>query len=435
VRAIYRNLEAFVIALVLAFPLFGTFMPIEIYLNPLTFQPLEQQTRVETYDFTHIVFLGVAALVSYLMLVHARPFLGEARRGILILMLVALALASAAWAPDPYYSFTRAARFVEYSVIGAWLAITYDVRGFTRLVTRVLAISVAASFLVIALRPELAYSNTLAYHEAIRGAAVSKNTLGTMMCFAVLASGYSLVIGANNRIFAGAVFIGSLVLLTLSRSATSEVATVAAAALALFGAVVRRRGHPGWASMGVALLLLGLAGAVVVFVYLPDILAVIGRSDTLTDRVNVWNAVIQAIRERPLFGYGYGFWEQPSIARNNIWLELGWAPPEAHSGWLDVALQLGLVGLAITVALWLVSIVRGFRLAFIANDPDALFLAVIVFSIFLRSISETVMLDPGVTAWIWFVFAYLHLARAAERARKRMPQEQAAIAPPALAKV
>ncbi len=417
-KAFYDRLEAFIVGLVVIFPVFGTFMPLEAYLQPLTFQSLYTQQRVESFSFTHVVFLGVAALTGYLVFVYWRAMLHEARRGAFLAVLVGLTFVSSCWSADPAFTIARALRLLEFSVIGFYLYHKYDIRGFTRFVTRALAVPVFASFAVLALRPNLAFSSLQGYHNALRGASIDKNSLGELMSFAVLAAGYSLFIRANNRLFAGVVLLGSLVLLVFSRSTTSDLVVLAMAALALYAWILRRRASAGWGIMGAILVLIGFAGAIGAMIYFDEVLKIVGKSATLTGRTDVWRVVLEAIRHRPILGYGYGFWEEPSLARNNIWLELNWAPPHAHSGWLDVMLQLGIVGLSITIVMWLVSLSRAIRLALFTNENGAIFVALIIVNLLIRSWTETVMFDPGIMFWLWFVIAYLHLARMSEAHNK-----------------
>jgi len=407
------QLEALVIGVVLAFPLFGTFMPIETYLRPRTYESILAPQHVETLDFSRIVGYGVDALAVYLTLVYSRAMLGDVRRGAILLALLGLIFASSAWSVDPRITLRGAIHMLVYSVFAFYLFHKYDIKGFTRYITRVLAVPVFASLAILALRPDLGFINTGSYVVAARGALVGKNALGELMSLGVLAAGYSLFIRANNRIFAGVVMLGSLVLVVLARSATSNIAVFATIGLALYGWIVRRRTNAGWGIMGAILTVIGIAAVTLGIIYVDDVLEIVGRSWTLTGRTDVWRAVLEAIRQRPLLGYGYGFWEMPSNARNNIWLELNWSTPHAHNDWLDATLQLGIVGLSITVVLWLMSLSRAIRLALFTREAGALFMALIIVNTFIRSLTETVIFDPGLLDWLWLVVAYLHLARSA----------------------
>lgn len=81
----------------------------------------------------------------------------------------------------------------------------------------------------------------------------------------------------------------------------------------------------------------------------------LGRDDTLTGRTEVWAAVIPAMKQQPLLGYGFGsFWTD---ARRELY-EI----PTAHNGYLDILLEQGVVGLCF-YAIWLLSCVRQLHLA------------------------------------------------------------------------
>jgi len=81
----------------------------------------------------------------------------------------------------------------------------------------------------------------------------------------------------------------------------------------------------------------------------------LGRDDTLTGRTEVWAAVLPAMKQQPLFGYGFGsFWTDARRALYDI--------PTAHNGYLDIMLEQGIVGLFV-YTLWLLSCARQLRRA------------------------------------------------------------------------
>jgi exopolysaccharide production protein ExoQ len=79
------------------------------------------------------------------------------------------------------------------------------------------------------------------------------------------------------------------------------------------------------------------------------IFASLGKDATLTGRTDFWPQVIDAIWERPLVGYGYqGFWQDWRGKDNpaaHIINHNGFVPPHSHSGYLEILLALGIVGL------------------------------------------------------------------------------------------
>ena len=75
----------------------------------------------------------------------------------------------------------------------------------------------------------------------------------------------------------------------------------------------------------------------------PEALKAMGRNATLTDRTAVWKAVFSLV-ENPLLGAGFeSFWLGPRIRW--IWEQTGMRINEAHNGFLEVYLNLGLIGL------------------------------------------------------------------------------------------
>jgi O-antigen ligase len=137
------------------------------------------------------------------------------------------------------------------------------------------------------------------------------------------------------------------------------------------------------------------------------LLLALGRSPSLTGRADLWRAVIMAIEQRPIFGYGYsGFWQTWRGENNPAQIVLNQLRPDfpafhAHNGFLDIWINIGIVGLAI------------FALVFLKNLADSIYLSISfrksiynlpsIFLLYLvmSNISETDLLNPGFT---WFCF-------------------------------
>lgn len=73
------------------------------------------------------------------------------------------------------------------------------------------------------------------------------------------------------------------------------------------------------------------------------ILRILGRDNSFTGRIPLWNVVLQEIASRPLFGFGYGaFWATGEADR--VRATIGWNAPHAHNGFLEMLLGVGLIG-------------------------------------------------------------------------------------------
>jgi O-antigen ligase len=73
------------------------------------------------------------------------------------------------------------------------------------------------------------------------------------------------------------------------------------------------------------------------------------EADTLSGRAFIWPEVLSFANQRFWLGYGYeSFWTSGRI--ETISDELGWGLREAHNGYLEILLGIGLVGVALSLA-------------------------------------------------------------------------------------
>lgn len=164
----------------------------------------------------------------------------------------------------------------------------------------------------------------------------------------------------------------ALATIFMTRSATITVIILVVAVL--LGAVLLiRRAH---SSVGRVIVYWSLTGVVVVGGLLvallnTKLLALLGKSPDLTNRTGIWEKVIELAQQRPVQGWGWVSywvpWVEPfqSLDSNNGVRQL-----HAHNAWLDMWLQLGIIGLVVFGALVLSTAVRAW---FFATDrPQSL---------------------------------------------------------------
>jgi len=95
--------------------------------------------------------------------------------------------------------------------------------------------------------------------------------------------------------------------------------------------------------------------------------ASLNRNDTLTGRTDVWAAVLPAMKQKAVLGWGFAsFWTDARRQFYDI--------PTAHNGYLDILLELGAVGLGFYAA-WLLSCTRQLHAA-LARDYEWASLAI-----------------------------------------------------------
>jgi len=109
------------------------------------------------------------------------------------------------------------------------------------------------------------------------------------------------------------------------------------------------RTNPRTVSVGVFIALVIVGVLQYVFDVSTMVAGLLGRDPTLTGRTNIWDAVLKA-QPNPLLGAGYqSFWMGDRMVA--VWksLEGGAGTMEAHNGYLEIYLNLGLVGVVLLI--------------------------------------------------------------------------------------
>jgi exopolysaccharide production protein ExoQ len=156
--------------------------------------------------------------------------------------------------------------------------------------------------------------------------------------------------------------IVAVAIIALTRSATIYAALAVLAFVVLSVLLVRRarRRAPVYAGI---LVVVG-AGVASVALFGDRLLPLVGKSSDLTGRLGIWDKVIGLAAERPVAGWGWvGYWTPWAEPFDDLVVRNGVLQLHAHNAWLDVWLQLGILGLIVFGALVLTALVRSWILA------------------------------------------------------------------------
>lgn len=171
----------------------------------------------------------------------------------------------------------------------------------------------------------------------------------------LLIAGCALAAAGHRRrpvLFMWLAVAGVLLVLTKSRSA---VFSAVISLVYFFGSRLPAR------RLAVVLMIATSASLFLALVFGPNLssnlshLALLGRGDeasaeTLTGRSPVWRECMVYAVERPFHGFGFNsFWTPKRVV--DISARARWAVPGAHNGYLELVLGLGIVGLALYVAI------------------------------------------------------------------------------------
>ena len=201
----------------------------------------------------------------------------------------------------------------------------------------------------------------------IQGLPGNSALLGFLALLGLIVFGVQLAASTRRRWFG--VFWMALAALCvyLTRSATITVAIVAVAVVAL--AIVSFRLASSGRARGLLYGLFALVTVVLVTigtVFRSPLLALMGKGDTLTGRTDIWASVTELAVQRPVLGWGWvSYWAPWVEPFKGLAFEGGVGQYQAHNAWLDLWLQVGIVGVVIFAALMVSSVVRAW---FFATD-------------------------------------------------------------------
>ena len=186
-----------------------------------------------------------------------------------------------------------------------------------------------------------------------------------------------------------------LLMLALTRSATVLIAGVLVVAAALAAIGFRRfRGRGRIVLTAAAALVVAVIGFGSSRASAP-LLGALGKGDDLTGRLEIWRIVGTLAAQRPVLGWGWvGYWPPWVPPFNRLVVRGGVQYLQAHSAYLDIALQLGIPGLLALVVVVGSLVYRSLRLA-IAPRPLALLPLLLTTALLTQGLAESRLLIEG----------------------------------------
>jgi exopolysaccharide production protein ExoQ len=199
----------------------------------------------------------------------------------------------------------------------------------------------------------------------IQGIVGNSTLLAFIALLALIVFGVQLAARPRRRLRVVLWMLLAAVVLVITRSATVWLAAVAvavvlAAVLFLRATAVGRSRLPRY---GVVAAVVGALGVAAIIAREP-LFELLGKNATLTGRSNIWESVIGLAQQRPVFGWGWvSYWAPWVEPFTGLAREGGVNQYQAHNAWLDIWLQLGIVGLVVFGLLVVSSAVRSWIFA------------------------------------------------------------------------
>jgi len=365
-------------------------------------EALEEGNPLDRIVFSALIVLAIGVLMS-----RSFQWGNFIARNLALAALLSFALVSACWSDFPFVAFKRWIRDLgSYLVILVALSDPRPLEAVRTLLRRVCYLLVPLSILLIKYYPEISKQYDVWTGVAgFVGAATSKNMLGVACLISGLFFFWDTVSRWPDRkerrtkriiLVNVAFFAMTLWLLNLSNSATSRVCLALGCLLILAAHIRLVQRHPVFLKVLVPVFIVVYLILALGFDLNGQLAGSVGRDPTLTDRTKIWTLLL-GMQTNPLLGTGYeSFWLGSRLER--VWQTFN-GLNEAHNGYLQVYLNLGLIGLLLVVIFLVASYRNICRRLAPPPSLDSLALAIWAVLVF-YNITEAAFL----ASLLWVVF-------------------------------
>jgi O-antigen ligase len=350
----------------------------------------------------YIALAGLLALGSIAWIAALRPTVKFRKIPKSLMLFLALATVSVAWSFYPGASALGLAAQWAATAAGVFLALCLTWEQVIRALGTALRLIIGLSllfelFVAIFIRhgvlplvlppfgdysgkiPEAFYwSRGLLFHGSqIQGIQGNSNILAMTSLIALIVFGIQLAGHSVRRGWGTTWLVLAAVTFVLTRSSTVIAATVLTALVLLLALWTRRRPpQKRGAVYGTAFGVI-VVGVASVWVLWQPILNLLGKSEDLTGRLTIWKAVVGLAQQRPAFGWGWiSYWAPWVEPFKGLATRKGVTYLQAHNAYLDVWMQIGIVGLIVFIILlastlgrsWFAAVDRP-RVGVVDNQP------------------------------------------------------------------
>ncbi len=357
---------------------------------------------VTTFNFAPLNFLFILnyLVVFSLLFLRWRKVLYFIYHNLLFLGFMAIVPLSFAWSAAPDKTLTGSIGMIGTTLFGLYIASRYTLKEQLKLVAWAFGIVIVLSLLFIVALPQYGIMGGV-HAGAPRGVFTHKNGLGKFMVLSLMAFLLLVTSPGSKKLFPWLGIVTSVGLIVASASAGALLNGVMLTAIVLLSSQVFKLKLPLFISVLLLAILLALSVTVWFSEIATPVLELFERDLTLTGRTDIWPAVIQKIQERPWLGYGFsGFWHGIRGESADVIRTLRWGVPDSHNGFLDLALQLGLVGSAIFLLIIWVALLKSVALVKTRFCSEYLWPIILLSYAFLVNFSESTLLSQNSFFWI-----------------------------------
>ena len=335
-------------------------------------------------------------------------------KGWFIWAIASLMVISLGWSISPSYTMESIRGEVfPMTAFALYFSSRFNIREQMQIIAVTLGIGAVLSLFYAIAIPSIGKHVGDKFDGAWKGIYAQKNNFSTTMTLTMLVFFVLSLVNTNylERLLARFGLLFSVTMIILSTSKSGLIIFILMLLVVLLSRLFRWKGSRSVLVLDLGgLTFLGLCA--VLSVTWQAIVIGLGKDPTLSARTYIWTGSIQKIMQEPLLGYGRAaFWVPDSI---HAW-EVGslaardFVPSHAHNGFIDVALELGLVGLGLFLLSLIPTYGIALRRAYQSREPEDLWPFAFLTLMFISNMTETVLMARTSVYWVMYMVVFLSL--------------------------
>ncbi|MEM8810146.1 MAG: O-antigen ligase family protein, partial [Cyanobacteria bacterium P01_G01_bin.38] len=355
----------------------------------------------------------ILLLAGLFALMRWRSTLRAVQRGGLIWLLIGLTMISVMWSNYPDHAIESIrGEILPLTSFSVYFASRFHPREQLRLLSIALGIGSLISLFYVFAIPSIGTHTSGAFAGAWKGIYGQKNSFSAYMTITLVTF---FVLSVNNvnrfeRLICRS-FLGlSIAMVILSTSKTGLVVFITILFLLLAYQRFRWQGKRTVFWVDVATLIALVAGCYV-FSNWELLISSLGRDPTLTGRTLIWEGAFEKLDSDLWLGFGReSFWlEENPLSRGFSGLHDGYRPAHAHNGFIDLIVDLGVVGLVIFLIGYLATFALALRRSYLAKTPEDFWPIAVMLLILVYNMTESLLMKRANLFFVLYLINFFSL--------------------------
>jgi exopolysaccharide production protein ExoQ len=373
---------------------------------------------------TLLMGAGYITFSALAMFFHWKRMVYIMSKDVVLCSLILLAIASIIWSSNPDATSFNLKYLIRITLFSTYLSIRYSPRDLIRLFswTAIVAMLLSVGFGILFPADSIQNMGT-----AWIGIFSHKQGVGVYMGLAATLFSVQCLDKQSHR-WAGLIGLAStLVFILLSQSKTGLILWILPLSLMPLYKISKQGKHRG-ALLAIALIVGCLTAATVIFNLETIVVSWLGKDLEFNGRLPLWIPSIAKGMERLWLGYGmHGFWtsDVSDTVLFNTWLgqdedfKVRSVIANAHQGFIDLFLQLGLVGITLFFTSFILLLKRVIDLLLWTRSIEYFWMLLFIGYFLVSNLVESsIILEQG-NAWIIYVTISLSSALEYHRIHSR----------------